>query len=77
MVGIHMSKDGGLKTRYKIFRTTDGSFVTELPSKFIAPILSETGGGHKIILGIIDTRSRKYMPWSIAALMHIASPYKI
>ena len=68
-----MKKDNeeGLKNRYRIFRTNDGSFVTDLNTDLVAPILSQTSGGHQVILGIIDIRSRKYMPWNIAALIHI------
>jgi hypothetical protein len=29
-------------------------------------------GGHSVIIGVIDTNSRKYMPWGMRALIHLS-----
>jgi len=77
MVGILIKKNETEMNRYIIYRTLDGSFVTELPTHLISPMVSLAHGGHQVIMGIIDIRSRKYMPWGVEALMHIASHCKM
>jgi len=81
-VGILMNKvkkdDTVIKEeRYTIYRTSDGSFVTDLAVNVFQPCISEGSGGHKEILGIIDIKSRKSMPWGIAALLHLTSHVKL
>jgi hypothetical protein len=58
--------------KYKIYRTKDGSSVCTLNDSYFEPVLSEALGGHQVIIGIIDTNSRKYMPWSMEALIHFS-----
>jgi hypothetical protein len=57
---------------YRLFRTSDGSFACEMHNSYFEPALSEGVGGSAVILGIIDTCSRKYLPWSIEGLIHVS-----
>jgi len=58
---------------YHIFRVKDGSKLCVLQDSMFEPVLDITSGGHQIIIGIIDTMSRKYMAWSMEALIHLSN----
>jgi len=57
---------------YRFYRTNDGSLACEMHNSYFEPALSLAVGGSQVILGIIDTCSRKVMPWSIEGLLHIS-----
>jgi hypothetical protein len=58
--------------KYKIFRTKDGSPVATLSDSYFEPVTSSAFGGHTVIIGIIDTSSRKYMLWNMESLIHLS-----
>jgi len=58
---------------YHIFRVKCGTKLCVLQDSMFEPILDMTAGGHQIISGIIDTMSRKYMAWSMEALIHLSN----
>ena len=46
--------------------------MATLNDSYFEPVLNKCIGGHSVILGIIDTSSRKYMPWSMEDLIHLS-----
>jgi hypothetical protein len=57
---------------YGIHRTSDGSVVCKMSQQYFEPATSMAYGGSNVILGLVDTASRKFVEWSIKGLLHIS-----
>jgi hypothetical protein len=56
----------------KLYRSSDGSEVGVLDNTYFTPALTKGYGGSTVAFGLVDRHSRKCMPWSIKALIHLS-----